>query len=218
MFGTLQVTGKLNALTGLKADDGMPAFFTSYQGQKLALEHEVTVLNEARPTSLDAWITGKTRVAVEVKFTEQAFGTCSRPALQPTSEDYCSGAYSVQLGRGSRCSLTERGIRYWEILPNLFAWNPNRSHEPCPLNATYQLVRNALAACVTADGMDIENAHALVVFDARNPSFQPGGRPTGSGARRSMRLRFNSCCVAYLGRHCSSTWHMTTTSARSSAR
>ena len=33
-----------------------------------------------------------------------------------------------------------------------------------------------LAACVTVDGhIDSHNAYALIIYDARNPSFQDGG-------------------------------------------
>jgi hypothetical protein len=48
---------------------------------------------------------------------------------------------------------------------------------PCPLGDTYQLVRNILAACINPDQrMETGNAHALVIYDARNPAFQEGGK------------------------------------------
>jgi hypothetical protein len=48
---------------------------------------------------------------------------------------------------------------------------------PCPLGETYQLVRNILAACITPDQrIETGNAHALVIYDARNPAFQEGGK------------------------------------------
>ena len=48
--------------------------------------------------------------------------------------------------------------------------------KPCLLRGCYQLARNVLAACVRPDGrVDIDGGHALVVYDARNPAFRPGG-------------------------------------------
>jgi hypothetical protein len=72
--------------------------------------------------------------------------------------------------------LTAIGVRYWQHLPQLFAWPGDRNHEPCPFGAVYQLARNALAAVVTPDGdVDPSRGHALVIYDARNPAFQAGG-------------------------------------------
>jgi hypothetical protein len=44
------------------------------------------------------------------------------------------------------------------------------------LDLTYQVVRNVLAACLADDGkLSTDRAHALVIYDARNPAFFPGG-------------------------------------------
>ena len=46
----------------------------------------------------------------------------------------------------------------------------------CPLDGTYQLARNVLAACVRPDEMvDADGGHAVVIYDDRNPAFLPGG-------------------------------------------
>ena len=61
-------------------------------------------------------------------------------------------------------------------MPQLFSWSGSQDHAACPVSATYQLVRNVLAACVATDGtLDVRNGHALVVFDERNPAFLAGG-------------------------------------------
>ena len=39
-----------------------------------------------------------------------------------------------------------------------------------------QIVRNALAATVTADGIDPRIGHVLVMYDEHNPEFQVGGK------------------------------------------
>lgn len=75
---------------------------------------------------------------------------------------------------------------YWPHIAEVFAWSPDVSREECPLRQPYQLVRNALAACVVADGAErrVEPAagHAVLVYDARNPEF--GSRVDGRGGRR----------------------------------
>ena len=72
--------------------------------------------------------------------------------------------------------------------------------KPCPLDGTYQLARNVLAACVRPDGtVDANGGHALVIYDDRNPAFLPGGEAAwqweaapepGAGANFSRAVRF----------------------------
>ena len=68
------------------------------------------------------------------------------------------------------------------------------------LNAPYgtdQLARHVLAACIESDGpVDADGDQALVIDDARHPTFLPGGeaaRPwdaaTGALVRRPRRRR-----------------------------
>ena len=181
VFGNLIVGGNLGLLTGLKSDDGLPALCDNLDAVTAQLEYSVGHLGEPRPTSVDLWINGSNRIAVECKLTESDFGTCSRPRLKEGrnsnyQRDYCDGNFNRQRGRQSRCSLTEIGVRYWDFVPAIFDWSGDADIIPCPLRNTYQLVRNVLAACVTQDGhIDMDNAHALVIYDARNPSFQEGG-------------------------------------------
>ena len=61
--------------------------------------------------------------------------------------------------------------------PNLFNWPPDQDHEPCPFRGTYQLARNAIAATMIAeDTLEPASGHVLVIYDSRNPAFQPGGK------------------------------------------
>jgi hypothetical protein len=92
----------------------------------------------------------------------------------------------------SRCSLTEIGIRYWTYIPEILTWNSTTDIKPCPLRDTYQLVRNVQAACVTTDGqIETEIAHALTIYDARNPSFQNGGTANRQWLAAKSALRNN---------------------------
>lgn len=181
VFGNLMVSGHLENLSGLMTGQGLPAFFTDVDSATAQLEYGVTHLGEPRPTSVDLWIAGPYRIAIEYKLTEPDFGTCSRPRLRANKDknyfrDYCDGNYRKQMGRVERCSLTEIGVEYWEYVPQLFNWHSEIDLVPCPLCDTYQLVRNILAACVLPIGViDAQNAHVLVVYDERNPSFQDGG-------------------------------------------
>ena len=181
VFGALHAFSRLDLLQDVSAECGRQAFFEDRNGWMLCLEHEMDSLGEPRPTSVDVLLSGpEKRVAIECKFTEQEFGTCSRPRLRPDdanyAEQHCNGKYQVQRQRHSRCTLTEIGIRYWEHLPHLFDWPADRDHVPCPFKDVYQLARNALVAALTSDGKPNRTVgHALVVYDARNPEFQGGG-------------------------------------------
>ena len=182
VFGNLIAMEKASVLSSLESDEGLPAFFDDIGNATLQLEFSVDHLGEPRPTSIDLWVKGSRRVAVECKLTEPDFGTCSRPRLRANKDancerDYCDGSYTCQQGRNSRCSLTEIGVRYWSYIPQILSWESTTDMRPCPLKDTYQLIRNALAACVTRHGeVDMENAHVLVIYDARNPAFQEGGK------------------------------------------
>jgi hypothetical protein len=180
VFAGLAQLDRLDALEDLEAEDGCPAFFDSAAGHELTLEHRVSTLDEPRPTSVDAFFNGPTKVTVEVKFTEPEFGRCSRPLLRPQDPSFarghCDGSFTIQRNRTKRCSLSELGVNYWQFVPHLFVWTAEEDYRPCPLNFTYQLIRNVLAACV-GDGahLDTEKGHALVIYDARNPAFHSGG-------------------------------------------
>ena len=181
MFGAIWAFDRLDLLQSVLAECGRPAFFGDPRGFAIEFEREVDWLGEPNRTSVDVMLCGpKWRVAVECKFTEQEFGTCSRPRLRPTDsrypEQHCDGSYRVQRGRQERCSLTKIGVRYWEYLPHLFGWSADRDHVPCPFGSVYQLARNALAATVTPEGvLEPVGGHVLVVYDARNPEFLVNG-------------------------------------------
>ena len=180
VFGALYAFDRLDLLQDVHAECGQPAFLEDRNDWTLCLEYEMDNLREPRPTSVDVLLSGpEKRVAIECKFTEQEFGTCSRPRLPCSNEQHCNRNYQVQRQRCKRCALTEIGIRYWDYLPHLFNWPSDQDHEPCPFGKVYQLARNALAAALTPHGeLDLTGGHALVVYDARNPKFQSDGKAT----------------------------------------
>lgn len=181
ILGNLAIHGHLRTLTELLDDDGL-ALFGKAQilSDNFAMEFKIDYLGEPRRTSLDGYIGGDYRVAIECKFTEAEVGTCSRPRLTPTASnyesEYCNGTYTKQKARKRRCSLTEVGVLYWRYIPRLFCWNSGQDLIPCPLAANYQLVRNILAIGVSPSGeVSLTNGHVILIYDERNPAFQRGG-------------------------------------------
>ena len=182
VFGNLKLANSLNILSELKDDEVLDLFADAdLSSENLSLEHKVDYLGEPRPTSIDVFISGSYQIAIECKFTEVEIWTCSRPRLRLVDgyyqSQFCNGTYSFQRGRSKRCSLSELGIKYWDYVPNFFNWENDRDLNPCPLNKNYQLVRNIQAAGVKPDGKASSlNGHVVMIYDERNPAFQPGGK------------------------------------------
>ena len=196
VFANLIVYGKLSTLEGLPGEDGETVFFdTAPSPDSMTLEAPIHHLGEPRNTSVDVLIDGSRRVAVECKLTEWEVGSCSRPLADDEDPKYCDGNYRQQNDRWERCQLSSIGVRYWDHIPKLFHWPAGQDQRPCPMRFTFQLVRNVLAACITPDGGVHPASHAVMIYDARNPSFTEGGaalrswRQTREGLREPERLR-----------------------------
>jgi hypothetical protein len=186
VFGSLAVMGRLGLLAGLETEDGERPFQPDAHGAAhLALEVEVDCLGEPRPTSKDVAYRGLNPVTAECKLTEEGVGTCSRPTLSQAAPQYCDGSYTRQKRRQERCYLSEIGVRYWLLVPRLFQIDTEIDHSTCPLNATYQLVRNLLATCLSPSGEILAGARVVLLHDERNPAFRPGG--DGWRAYRQVR-------------------------------
>ncbi len=201
ILGNLAVNDSLNYLSEIKDDEGRDLFDKAKISlDNFAMEYEINYLGEPRSTSLDGYIFGDYRIAIECKFTEAEVGTCSRPRLTPADSNYksehCNGTYSIQRARKERCSLTEIGVLYWRYVSSLFVWENDNDLNPCPLNKNYQLARNILAAGVKPDGtVSVKNGHVVLIYDERNPAFQIGGdgliayTETRKALREPMMLR-----------------------------
>lgn len=182
IFGAISAYGRFDLLAQVRAECGRPAFFDKEANCTAKFEHEVSALGEPRPTSIDVLLqNGSRKIAVECKFTEDKFGECSRPNLRPGQPGYesqhCDGTYSRQNGRKARCALTEIGVQYWSHAPRLFDWQAEQDCAPCPLRTTYQIARNAMAAVLDGAGdFHPMSGHMLFVYDARNPSYDAGGK------------------------------------------
>jgi len=181
ILGNLVINDSLHYLSDIKDEEGQDLFGKAQiSSNNFVMEYKVNYLGEPRPTSLDGYVSGDYRIAIECKFTEAEVGTCSRPRLTTTDSNYesehCNGTYSIQRARKERCSLTEIGVLYWRYVPHLFKWKNNSDLNPCPLNKNYQLVRNILAVGVKPDGtVSLGGGHVILIYDERNPAFQNGG-------------------------------------------
>ena len=175
VFANLIASGDLHALNDLAADQDLPAFDIDLNDAEVRLEYDVGHLGEpTRPSSIDVFISGARRIAVECKLTEQKFDKCSRVPKK------CDGNYARQRGRKERCYLSERDILYWKYAPDFFIWENGRDISPCPLRFTYQIARNLLAAGVLENGsVAADSSHALIIYDERNPEFGGGGKCRG---------------------------------------
>lgn len=192
VFGAFKAADCLDLLAQVRAECGRPAFGTPTTLAKMSMEVDVHTMNEPRSTQLDVCLEMEDyRVAVECKFCEPEFGTCSRVRASKTETPICNGSYTRQQGRQARCALSETGITYWDHIPSVFDWDTLEDLSPCPLLPTYQIVRNVLAAIVDSEGsVHPTNGHAIFVYDARNPVYRPGGE-----ADNQLRLAFAACRV-----------------------
>ena len=181
ILGNLAVHNSFEYLSDLQDDEGNNLFGSAQiTSSNFLMEHRIDYLGEHRHTSLDGYISGGYRVAIECKFTETEVGTCSRPRLTPADpnfgSEFCNGTYSQQWGRDERCPLTGSGVLYWQYIPAFFKFGNDADLDPCPLNKNYQLVRNVLAIGVNENGsVSTEDGHAILIYDERNPAFMKDG-------------------------------------------
>jgi hypothetical protein len=78
-------------------------------------------------------------------------------------------------------------MSYWEYIPDVLNWAVDRDQAPCPLAKPYQLVRNVLGAVVGEGQVRRSRGHALLVYDDRNPAFQPRENGTFEELRAQLR-------------------------------
>ncbi len=131
-------------------------------------------------------------MAAECTCTEREFGRCSRPTVRlgrnvHDARDHGDGSDTCPCGRRTSGSLTETRVRDWQDWPERFDGSADRHMNPCPLDGTDHRARHVLAACIESDGpVDADGDQALVIDDARHPTFRPGGE--GSGRREGRPL------------------------------
>ncbi len=158
-------------------------------------------------------------MAAECICTAREFGRCARPTVRPgrtvhDARDHGDGSDTCPCGRRTSGSLTETRVRDWQDWPDRFDGSADRHMTPCPLDGTDHRARHVLAACIESDGpVDADGDQALVIDDARHPTFLPGGeaaRPwdaaTGALVRRPRRRCSWPRRVAHLSDEPDVTW------------
>jgi len=129
--------------------DGAWTIDTEYLVQK-------DLLGEPRSTQVDALIrSAHALIVCECKFTETSGGACSQPKPIANGANkgkrQCNGRYEMQQNpvnrRWSRCALTGKGIRYWNVIPNVLEISDEMDHASCPVAGEwYQWMRNLVVA------------------------------------------------------------------------
>ena len=165
------------------------------------------LLNEPRPTQVDAIAFGKRSILIiECKFTEEG-GGCSQ--TKPISSGanaglrQCNGSYALQRnpinGRVGYCALTEKGIRYWDLIPEIYGLDPKRELHPCPFKGdAYQWMRNVVLADRLAKARGVSAAVIAAYADADNlataKKVKSGGLGVApkSGARTVIPMSYQS--------------------------
>jgi POLQ-like helicase len=120
------------------------------------------ILNERKgqPTSVDfALLTeAKGSVFIEAKFTESAFGQCSK-------FQECKCRRANPLNNDNRCYYYSHGMLYWQLLleHNMLDTDFQKA-EQCPLAEYYQFYREVLFAVE-------QGGYFVLLHDERNPAF-----------------------------------------------
>jgi hypothetical protein len=170
VFGNLKMLGHTDVLETVKSDGNAgPAFgLGPIRPDDIILEYAAKLPGERTSTSVDVLVKGASTVCIECKLSEQKVGPCSRPALPADKAGHCDGANPLRTA-GLECGLAKRGVKYWDMMSDLVQVERWKARDGCPMRAPYQLVRNMLAA----RAVDNRQAHALLIYDARNPAFWP---------------------------------------------
>jgi hypothetical protein len=138
-----------------------------------------SLLGEPRSTQVDAVACGARGLALfECKFTEPEGGSCSQP--RPIARGphkglcQCNGRYEYQENPASRvssrCALTAKGVRYWDLIPGVLNVDAELDHRPCPFaGGRYQWMRNLVASSALAKQRGVLAAFVIVYAEGPFP-------------------------------------------------
>lgn len=182
LFGTIKTSSKKNlVMDAFAGKNGLPT-----GGEwKINLEwmdDENKMLHESRRSQIDAMATnGKAFIFFECKFTEREAGTCSQPLpIKSGAHEgmiQCNGNYEYQQnpvnGKESRCALSAKNIRYWDFIPEIFAFDSKTDYRPCPFrDSWYQWMRNLVLCCALAEKDETKLVPAFFVVYADSDHFE----------------------------------------------
>jgi hypothetical protein len=144
------------------------------------------LLGEPRQSQVDAVAHSRDfLIFMECKFSESEAGRCSQP--KPLAKGahkgvtQCNGNYEPQVNPVSRktawCSLTGKGVKYWEHIPRLFGISPTSVHRPCPfVDSMYQWMRNVVACWAESQARGLRPVFLVVYADAPDIHQLPTAR------------------------------------------
>lgn len=177
-FGTINVLTSREAILAAWMAD-----LSLVLGGPWSIDLEVTLprrlLGEKRSTQVDALATGGNGfVLFEFKFTEPNGGGCSQP--NPIRKgpnrgiSQCDGNFADQMNPvnavRARCALTGKGIKYWDLVPDVLDIDPGNEYRPCPfVGGCYQWMRNLVAALALSRQRGLSSAFVVVYADGPFP-------------------------------------------------
>jgi hypothetical protein len=104
------------------------------------------------PTQVDAVaISPLAMIFFEAKFNERDGGHCSQTEKTKEGHIQCNGNYELQENPVNKsrnaCALSGKGIRYWEVIPQIANLDASASYTTCPFaESGYQWMRNVAVA------------------------------------------------------------------------
>lgn len=190
-------------LGALAAKAGLPSI--GPWAVELEWSDPANLLREPRQTQVDAFVSSPhALMVIECKFTEPG-GSCSQTkplrSGKATGLRQCDGNYRRQVhpvsGLAAFCPLSGKGIRYWDVIPHVFACDPTADHLPCPFKGeTFQWMRNMVLTSELSRTLSVP-ARCLVVYaangdfpterKARELSWLP---PLANGANAPLVISF----------------------------
>lgn len=178
VFGTLKEAAaedRDTILDGIAADLGLP--HSGSWEVNLEWSDAENRLKETRKTQVDAVaFNAQSLLLFECKFSEKEFGSCSQ-LQRYKGVKRCNGNYAMQVNPEKPecpafCALTGKGIRYWEIIPEVLRFDTSDTHSPCPFQGSwFQWMRNLVLCHEVATAKGMRGAFVLVYADSDNLAF-----------------------------------------------
>jgi hypothetical protein len=177
-FGTIDALTSRDAIVDAwMADLSLPFSAPWRIDLEVLLSREL--LGEPRPTQIDAVAYGcDGLVLFECKFTEPDGGCCSQPIPIADGPNQgvrqCDGNFADQInpvtGVRSQCALTGKGVKYWEVIPDVLKIDRGLEHRPCPfVGGWYQWMRNLVAARALGRDCGLPSAFVVTYTDGPFP-------------------------------------------------
>jgi hypothetical protein len=180
VFGTVDRLPSRNRIVGAWAELlGLPAVPADNWELTLECSVDKALIGEPQATQIDVLAKSERGIIVfECKFTESDGGGCSQVHKRSKGAhkgmSQCNGNYQAQVNpvnkKASRCALTAKGVRYWDLIPDVMNIDAKIDHSPCPVaGGSYQWMRNLVAARALSLQAGVPAVFGLVYADGRFP-------------------------------------------------